>query len=137
MLDRAHIERFLTLNGVSPSAPDEEIKSILISASWDEEDVNAAIMVLRENKQGDQARVDSIHKVFHSDEKLRPELVSSLLGIEMGISSDEIALRRKARAGMTGVEVLRLIGVSITLSLLAILFAMWYFETGLFHVTLR
>lgn len=137
MLDRAHIERFLQLNGVNPSAPDEEIKSILISASWHEDDVNAAIMVLRENKQSNESRVDSIHKVFHSDDKLRPELVSSLLGIEMGISSNEIELRRKARAGLSGVEILRLIGVSITLSLLAVLFAMWYFQAGFFHVTLR
>lgn len=137
MIDRYHIERFLQLNGVSPSAPDEEIKSILISASWHEDDIKTAIMVLRENKQSNEARVDSVHKIFHTDDKLKPETVSSMLGIEMGITSEEIALRRKARNGLTVQEVLRLIGISITLSMLSILLAMWWFDVGLFHVAAR
>ncbi len=137
MIERSHIEKFLQLNGVSPTAPDEEIKSVLISASWHEDDVNAAIMVLRENKDTSRARVDSVHRIFHTDEKLQPEMVSSLLGIDMGISSSDIAVRRAAKNGLTPGEVLRLMGISITLSVLSILFLMWYFEVGFFHITVR
>ena len=137
MIERAHVEKFLQLNGVSPSAPDEEIKSILISASWHADDIKTAIMVLRENRQSNESRVDSVHKVFHTDDKLKPEMVSSLLGIETGITSDEIALRRQARNGLTGAEILRLMTISLTLSMLSILFAMWYFEVGFFHITTR
>ncbi len=137
MLDRTQIEHFLQLNDISPTAPDEEIKSILISASWQEEDVNTAIMILREGPPGQEPRVDSFHRVFHSDDRLKPEAVSALLGIEMSVSSDDIALRRAAKRGLTAVEVVRLIGISVTLSALSIVFAMWYFEVGFFHVTIR
>ncbi len=137
MIDRTHIEKFLLLNGVSPTAPDEEIKSVLISASWHQDDVNAAIMVLRENSENNESRVDSVHRIFHTDDKLQPEMVSTLLGIDMGVSSKDLALRRTAKGGLTSGEVLRLVGISITLSVLAMLFMMWYFEVGFFHITVR
>ncbi len=133
MLERAHIEKFLMLNGVSPTAPDEEIKSVLISASWQEDDVNAAILVLRENTESNQSRVDSVHRIFHTDDKLKPEMVSALLGIEMGVSSADIELRQTQRRGLTFTEIFRLIAISIVLSAVAFLLSMWYFEIGIFH----
>jgi hypothetical protein len=133
MLDRTHIEKFLTLNGVSPSSPDEVIKSVLISASWHEEDVNAAISVLRENTSTNQARVDSVHRVFHTDDKLKPEMVSALLGIEMQVTSADIELRQAQRRGLTFSEILRIVIISATLAGIAFLLSMWYFEIGFFH----
>jgi hypothetical protein len=137
MLDRTHIENFLRLNGVSPTAPDEEIKSVLISASWHQSDIDTAITVLRENVDTQQRRVDSLHRVFNTDDRLQPEMVSALLGIEMDVTSEQVALRRSRRNGIPMAEILRLIFISLTLSIISVVVAMWYFEIGWFHQTLR
>ncbi|MCA9361230.1 hypothetical protein KC845_01590 [Candidatus Kaiserbacteria bacterium] len=135
MLDRTHVEKMLRLNGVSPTAPDEEIKSVLISASWHLDDVKTAIMVLRENTESKESRVDTFNKVFRKDEHLKPEMVSSLLGIEMNIDPESVETRRKNKGVLNIYEVVRLVVFSVVLSMLAILFAMWYFQVGFFHFT--
>lgn len=138
MFKKEHIEKMLRLNGVSLDDPDDVIKSILISAQWHEDDVEAAVLVLRENKDSHETHVDSLHKVFRSDERLRPETIASLLGIEMDFSSKDIEVRRKRvhRALMPS-QVLVMAVISLVSSLIFVFAAMWYLETGLFHQTLR
>lgn len=138
MFKKEHIEKMLRLNGVSLDDPDDVIKSVLISAQWHEDDVEAAVLVLRENKDSHETHVDSLHKVFRSDERLRPETISSLLGIEMDLSSKDIEVRRKrARRALMPSQVLVMAVISLVLSLIFVFAAMWYLETGLFHQTLR
>ena len=138
MFKKEHIEKMLRLNGVSLDDPDDVIKSVLISAQWHEDDVEAAVLVLRENKDSHETHVDSLHKVFRSDERLRPETISSLLGIEMDFSSKDIEVRRKrARRALMPSQVLVMAVISLVLSLIFVFAAMWYLETGLFHQTLR
>lgn len=138
MFKKEHIEKMLRLNGVSLDDPDDVIKSVLISAQWHEDDVEAAVLVLRENKDSHETHVDSLHKVFRSDERLRPETISSLLGIEMDFSSKDIEVRRKRvhRALMPS-QALVMVVISLVSSLVFVFAAMWYLETGLFHQTLR
>jgi len=138
MFKKEHIEKMLRLNGVSLDDPDDVIKSVLISAQWHEDDVEAAVLVLRENKDSHETHVDSLHKVFRSDERLRPETISSLLGIEMDLSSKDIEVRRKrARRALMPSQVLVMAVISLVLSLIFVFAVMWYLETGLFHQTLR
>ncbi len=138
MFKKEHIEKMLRLNGVSLDDPDDVIKSVLISAQWHEDDVEAAVLVLRENKDSHETHVDSLHKVFRSDERLRPETISSLLGIEMDLSSKDIEVRRKrARPALMPSQVLVMTVISLVLSLIFVFAVMWYLETGLFHQTLR
>lgn len=138
MFKKEHIEKMLRLNGVSLDDPDDVIKSVLISAQWHEDDVEAAVLVLRENKDSHETHVDSLHKVFRSDERLRPETISSLLGIEMDLSSKDIEVRRKRvhRALMPS-QILVMVVISLVSSLIFVFAAMWYLETGLFHQTLQ
>lgn len=138
MFKKEHIEKMLRLNGVSLDDPDDVIKSVLISAQWHEDDVEAAVLVLRENKDSHETHVDSLHKVFRSDERLRPETISSLLGIEMDLSSKDIEVRRKRlHQALMPSQVLVMAVISLVLSLIFVFAAMWYLETGLFHQTLR
>ena len=138
MFKKEHIEKMLRLNGVSLDDPDDVIKSVLISAQWHEDDVEAAVLVLRENTDSHETHMDSLHKVFRSDERLRPETISSLLGIEMDLSSKDIEVRRKrARPALMPSQVLVMTVISLVLSLIFVFAVMWYLETGLFHQTLR
>jgi len=137
MLHRSHIEKFLQINGIKTTAPDEEIKSVLLSAHWHKDDVEAAVLVLRENLNTHKTHVDSLHKVFRTDDRLRPETISSLLGIEMNVTSADISRDRHSRASI-GSRQLIIIALSALIgSLLFAMISMWYLEMGIFHQTLR
>ena len=138
MFDRDQIEKLLKLNGVDASSPDEEIKSVLLSARWHNDDIDTVFLVLRENKHSGDTHTDSIRRTFTAGDQLRPETISSLLGIDMDISPDKLSLERKRMKGdLTAGLVVHMVLVSLALSLIFVLSSMWYLEMGLFHYTMR
>jgi hypothetical protein len=138
MLDRAHIEKLLKLNGVEPTAPDEEIKSVLVGARWHKNDVETALMVLRENKDSHETHVDTLHKVFSSDDQLKPQTISALLGIEVTVAKDSLEInRKKMTPTVTFGQMVQIFFVSASASLICILASMWYMQMGIFHITMR
>ena len=67
MIDKRSIEAFLRVNGIPPTAQDEEIRSVLLSAKWNENEVDTALVVLKENLTNQETHVDTLHKVFNSE----------------------------------------------------------------------
>jgi hypothetical protein len=105
MLNKHHIEAILKANGIPATAPDEEIRSVLISARFNENDVDTALVVLKENVVTNKPHVDTLHKVFHSDDRLTPAEISSLLGVQADFSevvepSREVAKTSQKRSMM-------------------------------------
>lgn len=138
MFERSHIEKLLKVNGVVPPASDETIKSVLLSAQWHEDDVEAAIFVLKENNENHETHVDAIHKVFRSDDRLSPDVISSMLGLEFTVPATDVTLRRRrARGAMSASQMMTVAVSSLILSLIFVFAAMWYLEMGLFHQTVR
>ena len=90
MIEKKRIEDFLRANGVPASAPDEEIRSILLSASFNEYEVNTALLILKENTISNKTHIDTLHKVFRSDNRLKPSEINSLLGISVNLSDNDI-----------------------------------------------
>ncbi len=86
MIQREQIESILRINGVPKDSPDEHIRAVLLSAKYHHDEVDTAIMVLRQNSETKATHVDGLHKVFRSDETLKPEEISRLLGIEVDAS---------------------------------------------------
>lgn len=137
MFQKSHIEKLLRLNGVKPPVQNEEIKAVLISAKWHKDDIDAAILVMQEDSLTHKTHVDSIHKVFRSDERLRPETVSSLLGIQMDMTSADIAVGRLGSKNTMSMSQMTVIALSsLILSLIFVLAAMWHLQMGLFHQAL-
>ncbi len=137
MIQRAHIENFLKLNGVDMSSPDEEIKSVLLSARWHKDDVETALLVLRENTQNHETHVESLHRVFRSDERLKPETISALLGIDVDIPQDEVnpnSFMRRYHI-MSPSQMMQIGLVSLSVSVIFVMASMWYLEMGIFHPT--
>ncbi len=138
MLERAHIEKLLKMNGVEPTAPDEEIKSVLVSARWHKNDVETALLVLRENTKNHETHVDSLHKVFRSDDYLKPETISALLGIDVDISKDALTGgKKRGRPSISAGQMMQIGLVSLSVSLIFVLASMWYLQMGIFHITYR
>lgn len=129
MIDKNALERYLKANGVTTDAPDDEIKSVLFSAKWHQDDIETALMVLRENLETHEQHVDSLHKVFRSDERLQPETISALLGIDVDIQPEEL---RRSQSDIDARSILIVGLVALAMSSLFLLTAMWYLKTGFF-----
>ena len=43
MIEKRNVEAFLKVNGIPPTAKDEEIRSILLSARWNNNEVDTAL----------------------------------------------------------------------------------------------
>ncbi|MFW6210043.1 MAG: hypothetical protein ACOC4E_00975 [Patescibacteria group bacterium] len=131
MIKREQVENILKINGVAPTSPDEQIRSILLSARYSKDEVNTAIMVLRENSRTNQTRVDGLHKIFRSDETLRPEEISQLLGID--IDPNQFMERPTHTRELTAWHHVIMWGLSILLALSGILVYMYLYQIGIFH----
>lgn len=133
MTNRNHIERILKLNGVSPTAKDEEIRSILLSARFNKDEVDTALVILRENLKTNENRVDGLHKVFRTDEALNAAEIYSLLGVDVNLDSKvKVKAGRDARSFSTLNQTI-LFFVAIILGFVGILLYMYVAHIGLFH----
>lgn len=134
MIDRRHIEQILRLNGLSPTAADEEIRSVLISARWQKEDVETAITVLRENVNTHQSRVDTLHDVFMTDKHLDTEQIQALLGIDMKVGTSDLDQLRASRRHMYVWQIISIFLLAIVIALGFILTMMYMTQSGIFYV---
>ena len=130
-MQKTDIEKILRINGVSTAAPDEEIRSVLLSARYKNDEVDTAIMVLRENTKTHQTRVDGLHKVFRSDEALNPSEISALLGINVEV--DDVIVQRRRNREMSFIQIVFVSVFATALALAGIMFAMYINEVGPFH----
>ncbi len=131
MIDKKHVESILKINGLGSTAPDEQIRSVLLSARFNRDEVDAALMVLRENTVTNATRVDGLHKVFRTDEGLKANEISQLLGIEEQMT-ERVAVGINARR-YTLFQVIILWFVSIIIATTAVMFYMYANQTGIFH----
>ncbi|MCA9357432.1 hypothetical protein H6784_00565 [Candidatus Nomurabacteria bacterium] len=131
MIKRDQIESILKINGVAPSSPDEQIRSVLLSARYSKDEVDTAIMVLRENTKTNQTRVDGLHKVFRSSEALNSEEISQLLGIDVDI--DNITSTKVKGRGVYGWQYVVVWVMSVVISVVGILMYMYLYRVGVFH----
>lgn len=133
MIDRKHVEQILKLNGLTDTAPDEEIRSVLISARWNKEDVETAITVLRENVNTHKSRVDTLHDVFLTDKRLSPEAIHSLLGIDVQINASELETLRASRRNLYRWQIISIFILALLISAISILAMMYMNGFGFFH----
>ncbi len=135
MISRDHIETILKINGVAPSSPDEQIRSVLLSARYSKDEVDTALMVLREDMVTKQTRVDGLHKVFRTSEALRPEEISQLLGIDVSIENPIAAQKKRETLSFLHYATIWFLSVIVAVS--GILFYMYLHQVGVFHPSVQ
>jgi hypothetical protein len=131
MFDKKHIESILRINGIAETAPDEEIRSVLVSARFDNDEVETAMMVLRENTKTNVSHVDGLHKVFRTDQALQPAEISRLLGIDIHLETpieQKLADRR-----FTFLQVFLLWTISMIIAATTAFLYMYNRDIGPFH----
>jgi hypothetical protein len=134
MLKREQLELLLKINGVSPSSPDEEIRSVLLSASFNDNDIETAIMVLRENTVSNTSRIDGLHKVFRTTQTLKPNEIFSLLGIDIGV--ENLPETKKQNSDKTAwIQNLLIAFIATIIAFGGVFAAMYTYKVGVFHPT--
>lgn len=131
MINREQIEAILKINGVAPSSPDDQIRSVLLSARYSKDEVDTAIMVLREDVKTNEAHVDGLHKVFRTNDALKSEEISRLLGIDVTLE-DEVVPQSRHRTMSTMQHVL-VWTLSVVVAIMGVLFYMYLHRVGIFH----
>lgn len=136
MIEREQVASILRLNGIDIKAPADEIKSILLSAKWHEDDVETALTVLHKDPKDSREHAETFHKVFNTDEKLSPETISTLLGVDIDMNPKDLELhRQRARGQLTGGLAMHILLISLVLSSIFIFGSMWLLKVGFFHET--
>ena len=131
MFQKNDIETILKINGVSTSAPDEEIRSVLLSARYKNDEVDSAIMILRENTKTHQTRVDGLHKVFRSDKALNPTEISALLGIDVKVHN--MTQLKNHDLEMSIIQSSFVAFLAAGLAVVGVVGAMYVYQVGVFH----
>ncbi|MFT5831721.1 MAG: hypothetical protein ACI9SY_000089 [Candidatus Paceibacteria bacterium] len=131
MINRNHIEKILKINGMSPAEPDEMIRSVLLSARYDKDEVDTALVILREDSETKQIRVEGLHKVFRSNDSLQPKEISELLGIDVDLNHYMPESAAKQRVTLASVMFVWIL--SVGLAVIGIFLFMHMNSVGIFH----
>lgn len=135
MLEKRNIEAFLKVNGIPPTAKDEEIRSVLLSARWNNNEVDTALMVLKENTKNNETHVDTLHKVFNSDDRLSSAEISKLLGIDVNLSDFEGVSVSKKHQSLSTMGNISVLVLSLIIAISSIGYLMYQQKAGVFHST--
>ena len=133
MIEKRNVEAFLRVNGIPPTAKDEEIRSVLLSARWNNNEVDTALMVLKENVKNNQTHVDTLHKVFNSDDKLSSAEITKLLGIDVNLSNFEAESVSKKYQLIENSSSLIVFILSLIIAVSSIGYLMYQEKAGFFH----
>jgi len=135
MMDKTQIENFLKANGVTHTAKEEEIRSVLLSASFNNNEVDTALLILRKNIKNKETHVDTLHKVFHSDDRLEPVEINSLLGITVNFTNGDINDIIQNRRKFNTPSILTVVFLSVLIVLVGLVFMIHQNKVGPFYET--
>ena len=131
MIDPSHIKKILEINGINSQAPEDTIRSVLLSARYNKDEIDTALLVLRENLETKKVRVEGLHKVFRTSHALAPKEISKLLGIEVDVSRFEGKAAQKKAVSRWEYFIVWLL--SIVLAIVGTDMFMHMNKVGLFH----
>lgn len=135
MIQKAHLENFLRINGIPPTADDEEIRTALISARWKDDDVEVALMVLKGHTSEEDFKIVSARRLLHTDSRIAPEQLSELLGIQIKNHDGHVTEYYSKYVTETEESHTVLVVVSaLVIAAITILAGMYLFQVGPFHV---
>ena len=129
MINKESLEKLLEINGISPTAPDEVFKELLLEAKWSGDDIETALTVLRENKQGSESRVSTIHQTFTSGDRLTPQAISNMLGVDVAVPLNNPETRHYNSWHFK--EMLIILVIAVLLAVAFFVVFTWYFSDTL------
>ncbi|HMO78233.1 MAG TPA: hypothetical protein PKA42_03740 [Candidatus Paceibacterota bacterium] len=133
MFQKSDIETILKINGVSQAAAPEAIRLVLKRASYNEQEIEAALSLLQNNTTNLYNKNTELNKIFRTTEALKPSEISSLLGIEVQVAC--VPGYNSKDRNLSWLQTLVVIFLAIILAVIGIVAAMYIYEVGIFHPT--
>ena len=85
MTNKQQLNNFLRINGLSSDSSEEEVRAALVSARWATNEVKVALTVLRGEQGGESIQMITTRKIFRSNSKTKPKVLSKLLGVTVDV----------------------------------------------------
>lgn len=134
MISREQVEALLKINGLPVDAPDDYVRTVLLSARYSQDEVEAAIHELRsKNKPLDTGLDPNKHKVFRSDQTLHPKEISDLLGIE--VDASQFVNKYQRSRTYANLQFIAVWVFSFVFAAAGIMLFMYMNQVGWFHPT--
>ena len=132
MLQKTHIQSILKINGINQDSTEEEVRAVLSSASYTEDEINAAVSMLKSGvEEPSLSKLDGLHKVFRSSDTLKPSEISDLLSIEVGVN--ELNTTRTSRATDLN-EPIVFTFATVLISAVGLIVAMYIYNIDILHI---
>lgn len=134
MVNKEQVETILKINGCSILSSEEDIRSVLSSARYTEEDIISALSVLhgKTQEEPDRQNINGLHRIFRTDEGLKPSQISKLLNIDVDIREfDKREMQNSHNTAMTQTIVVAVVAVAV--AFLVVVIAMYFYDVGIFH----
>lgn len=130
MLKIEQLHLLLRVNGLSAESTDEEIRSVLISASFNETDIEQALFFLR-NDSVKTSNLEGLNKIFRTSTTLDSAEISKLLGIEVELNDESVQKQKASSESLMQDFVVIFLACIIALS--GVLLVMFIYEVGIFY----
>lgn len=136
MIEREQIITLLEIHGMSVRSTDDEIRAVLSSAEYHSDEIENAILSLRTDPATASladTKKQGLYKIFYSDQGLKPNEVSTLLGIDVEVSQlnlNSSTLRPKKSTFLINFLI---IGLSTLFAVAALSYGMYANEIGPFN----
>jgi|GEM_PF-3367121 len=117
-MQKAYIEKILSLNGLSSDTNNTEIEDFLKQAKWSDEDIKKALKILRETVAAGAVEVsvsttESLERLGYHSGRYSPEKIQTLLGIKLDVSSLDIEQYTKQKQSIALNQVVLIVVLTI------------------------
>ncbi len=134
-MDRNHLVRILTINGLTLESSEEEMRMLLQRARYSPKELAIALQVLREPVGNRGVSEGEVGRIFVSDEVLNATEIATLLGMEVTSKKQNFANESFLVREFTILHQLFIVILALLLALVGILGLMYAFGYGIFHPT--
>ena len=136
MVNKEHILNFLRVNEIPYPSPEEDIRRALGIARWHDDDIQVALLKLRNDSDPYQYNPNNARNIFFSDIPIAPETLSSLLGVNISLPRARLRAqnsRANSKDTLTTTVTLLTVFTSVVLGLFVTLFVMYLYNVGPFY----
>jgi hypothetical protein len=133
MYSKKDIETVLRINGVDPTSPVATISAVLKEAGYTDTQIEDSLSVLSGRSDGVDRSNPAAQNLLRTEQPLKPQDISGLLGIDINIST--IISAKDKRKDLSTSQVFLVIFLSIFSAVAAVLISMYLNDVGFFHPT--
>ena len=132
MLQKGHIQSILKINGITPDSSESEVREVLSGARYNEDEINAAVTMLKNGTEPSVSNLDGLHKVFRSSDGLKPNEISNLLSIDIGINDLNKPQTTKSSTDLN--EPIVFTFATVIISAVGLIVAMYIYNIDILHI---